>query len=111
VGHIRTWKVRRGTHPLPNIIHGGKRSVSDPDCDAHSNVTLRGVVGVRALVVEVVWLQALHHCSPFSALTPIDSGCLNVIVFKSQLLLALDEDNSLDSVCEIGSGGGARATI
>ena len=111
MGHIRTWKVRRGTHPLPNIIHCSKRSVSDPDCNTHSNVTLRGVVSIRASVVEVVWLWASHHCSPFSVLTPIDSGCLNVIVFKSWLLLALDEDDSLDLVREIGSGGGTRATI
>lgn len=96
---------------LPNIIRGGGRSVSDPDCDVHGDVALRGVVGVGASVVDVVRLRASRRCSPFSALTLIDSGRLNVIVFESRLLLALDEDDSFDSVREIGSGGGAGATI
>lgn len=96
---------------LPNIIRGGGRSVSDPDCDVHGDVALRGVVGVGASVVDVVRLRASRRCNPFSALTLIDSGRLNVIVLESRLLLALDEDDSFDSVREIGSGGGAGAIV
>jgi hypothetical protein len=63
--------------------------------------------------VDVVRLRASRRCSPFSALTLTLSGRENVIVLESRLLLALasDEDDLLDSVREIGSGGGVGATV
>lgn len=95
---------------LPNVSRGGGRSVSEPDCDVHGDVALRGVVGVGPSP-DVVRLRASRRCSPFRALTLTVSGRENVMVFESRLLLAPDEDDSLDSVREIGSGGGAGATV
>lgn len=43
---------------LPNVSRGAGRSVSDPDCDVHGDVALRGVVGVGPSVVDVVRLRA-----------------------------------------------------
>ena len=102
---------------LPNVSRGCGRSVSEPDCDVHGDdvdVALRGVVGVcPSFDVDVVRLRASRRWSPFSAFTLTLSGRENVIVLESRLLLALasDEDDLLDSVREIGSGGGVGATV
>lgn len=81
---------------LPKVIRGCGRSVSEPDCDVHGDVALRGVVGVGAglsFVADVVRLRASRRCSPFSALTLTVSGRENVIVVEWRLLLALDEED------------------
>jgi hypothetical protein len=81
---------------LPNVMRGCGRSVSEPDCDVHCDVALRGVVGVCAGLsfdTDVVRLRASRCCSPLSALTLTASGRENVTVVECRLLLALDEDD------------------
>jgi hypothetical protein len=80
---------------LPNVIRGCGRSVSEPDCDVHCDVALRGVVGVGAdpsFDVDVVRLRASRCCSPLSALTLTADGRENVTVVECRLLLALEDD-------------------
>jgi len=77
---------------LPNVIRGGGRSVSEPDCDVHGDVALRGVVGVGAgpsFDTDVMRLRASRCCSPLSALA---DGRENVTVAECRLLLALEDD-------------------
>lgn len=80
---------------LPNVICGCGRSVSEPDCDVHCDVALRGVVGVGAGLSfdDVVRLRESRLCSPLSALTLTVSGRENVTVVECRLLLAPEEDD------------------
>jgi hypothetical protein len=80
---------------LPNVSRGCGRSVSEPDCDVHGDVALRGVLGAGAgtsLKADVVRLRASRCCSPLSALTLTADGRENVTVAECRLLLALDDD-------------------
>ena len=81
---------------LPNVSRGCGRSVSEPDCDVHGEVALRGVVGVcPSFEVDIVRLRASRCRMPFNALMLTRSGRDNVSVFENRLLvaLALDEDD------------------
>jgi len=80
---------------LPNVIRGCGRSVSEPDCDVHGDVALRGVVGVSAgpsFDDDVVRMRVSRCCSPLSALTLTADGRENVTVVECRLLLALEDD-------------------
>lgn len=80
---------------LPNVIRGCGLSVSEPDCDVHGDVALRGVVGVGAgpsFDADVVRLRASRCCSPLSALTLTAEGRENVTVLEWRLLLVLEDD-------------------
>jgi hypothetical protein len=80
---------------LPNVIRGCGRSVSEPDCDVHGDVALKGVVGVGAgdsFIADVVRLRASRCCNPLSAFTLTADGREKVIVVECRLLLALEDD-------------------